>query len=98
MSESARQITMVAFMQAQNCSNYIGSWRHPASQSDFLSPKYYQRIARILEDGKFHIAFFDDRLVIHVVRAGHRRADGLFGKLRIVNQVVLFHRVGGDVK
>ncbi|MCB1741753.1 MAG: LLM class flavin-dependent oxidoreductase [Gammaproteobacteria bacterium] len=64
MSQSARQMTMVAFMQAQNCSNYIGSWRHPASQSDFLSPKYYQRIARILEDGKFHVAFFDDRLAM----------------------------------
>ena len=59
-----RQMTMVAFMQAQNCSNYIGSWRHPASQSDFLSPSYYQRIARTLEDGKFHMAFFDDRLAM----------------------------------
>lgn len=61
---SPRQMTMVAFMQAQNCSNYIGSWRHPSSQSDFLTPAYYQRIARILEDGKFHLAFFDDRLAM----------------------------------
>jgi FMN-dependent oxidoreductase (nitrilotriacetate monooxygenase family) len=59
-----RQITMVAFMQAQNCSNYIGSWRNPASHSDFLTPAYFQRIARTLEDGKFHMAFFDDRLAM----------------------------------
>lgn len=59
-----RQMTMVAFMQAQNCSNYIGSWRNPVSHSDFLRPEYFQRIARTLEDGKFHMAFFDDRLAM----------------------------------
>ena len=59
-----RQMTMIAFMQAQNCSNYVGSWRHPASHSDFLTPAYFQRMARILEDGKFHLAFFDDRLAM----------------------------------
>lgn len=64
MSDDPRQITMVAFLQAQNCSNYIGSWRNPATQNDFLTPQYYQRIARTLEDGKFHLAFFDDRLAM----------------------------------
>ena len=59
-----RQMKMVAFLQAQNCSNYIGSWRNPATQNDFLTPQYYQRIARTLEDGKFHLAFFDDRLAM----------------------------------
>jgi FMN-dependent oxidoreductase (nitrilotriacetate monooxygenase family) len=64
MNEFNRQIAMVAFLQAQNCSNYIGSWRNPVTQSDFLSPAYYQRIARTLEDGLFHMAFFDDRLAM----------------------------------
>ena len=64
MSDNPRQMTMVAFLQAQNCSNYIGSWRNPATQNDFLTPQYYQRIARTLEDGKFHMAFFDDRLAM----------------------------------
>ena len=41
-----------------------GSWRHPASMSDFTSPAYYQRIARTLEDAKFDLAFFDDRLAM----------------------------------
>lgn len=59
-----RQMKMIAFLQAANCSNYPGSWRHPETPPDFLSPEYYQRIARTLEDGKFHLAFFDDRLAI----------------------------------
>ena len=64
MTASSRQMTLVAFLQAQNCSNYPGSWRHEASMSDFLKPDYYQRVGRILEDGKFQMAFFDDRLAI----------------------------------
>ena len=59
-----RQMTMIAFLQAQNCSNLPGSWRYPSSMSDFLTPDYYQRIGRTLEAGKFHMAFFDDRLAI----------------------------------
>ena len=64
MSPRTRQMALIAFLQAQNCSNYVGSWRHPASASDFLSPRYYQRIARTLEDARFDMAFFDDRLAM----------------------------------
>ena len=53
-----------AFMQAANCSNYAASWRHPETVSDFLSLEYFQRIAEILEQGKFHFAFIDDRLAM----------------------------------
>jgi FMN-dependent oxidoreductase (nitrilotriacetate monooxygenase family) len=59
-----RQITMVAFLQAQNCSNYAASWRHRDAAPDFLSAEYYQRIARVLEAGRFDLAFFDDRLAM----------------------------------
>ncbi len=59
-----RKLVMVGFLQAQNCTNLPASWRHPASRSDFLSPDYYAEIARILERGKFHLAFFDDRLAM----------------------------------
>ena len=59
-----RQMALVGFLQAQNCSNYPASWRHPESATDFLTPEYYQRIAKILEAGKFHMAFFDDRLAM----------------------------------
>ena len=57
-------MVLIGFLQAQNCSNYVGSWRHPATTNDFLTPDYYQRIARTLEAGKFHLAFFDDRLAM----------------------------------
>ncbi|MGE6917479.1 LLM class flavin-dependent oxidoreductase [Achromobacter kerstersii] len=71
--KTPRQMTLVAFLQAQNCSNYVGSWRHPSSMNDYLSPEYYQRIARTLEDGKFDMAFFDDRLAMpDIYGASHR--------------------------
>jgi FMN-dependent oxidoreductase (nitrilotriacetate monooxygenase family) len=57
-------MTLVAFLQAQNCSNYVGSWRHPGSATDFLSARYFQRIARTLEEARFDMAFFDDRLAM----------------------------------
>src|SRR5688572_33217983 len=59
-----RQLTLVAFLQAQNCSNYPASWRHAESMPDFTTAEYYQRIARTLEAGKFQLAFFDDRLAM----------------------------------
>ena len=59
-----RMMTLIAFLQAQNCSNLPGSWRHPTTMLDFLTPEYYQRIARTLEDGKIQMAFFDDRLAL----------------------------------
>ena len=59
-----RQMVMVGFLQAQNCTNLPCSWRHPQSRDDSHSADYYQEIARILEAGKFHMAFFDDRLAM----------------------------------
>ncbi|MGY8668075.1 LLM class flavin-dependent oxidoreductase [Bradyrhizobium sp. UFLA05-109] len=59
-----RQMVLVGFLQAQNCTNLPSSWRHPDSRDDSMSADYYQEIARILEVGKFHMAFFDDRLAM----------------------------------
>jgi FMN-dependent oxidoreductase (nitrilotriacetate monooxygenase family) len=59
-----RQMTMVGFLQAQNCTNFVGSWRHPKAMQDFTSAEYYRRIGRALEAGKFQLAFFDDRLAM----------------------------------
>ncbi len=69
-----RQMTMIAFLQAQNCSNLPASWRHPASATDFTSPEYFQRIARVLEDGRYHMAFFDDRLAMPDIYSNDFRA------------------------
>ena len=59
-----RQIHFVAFLQAQNCTTLPASWRHPDARTDTYSPEYYQHIARVLEEGKFDIGFFDDRLAM----------------------------------
>ena len=65
MSDShSQKMILAGFIQASNCSNYTGSWRHPETDHNFLSPEYYQSIARTLELGKFHLAFIDDRLAM----------------------------------
>lgn len=59
-----RQVHFVAFLQAQNCTTIPASWRHPEARTDTYSPQYYQHIARVLEEGKFDVGFFDDRLAM----------------------------------
>ena len=59
-----RQMVMVGFLQAQNCTNLVSSWRHPESRDDSMSADYYRTIGRVLEEGKFHLGFFDDRLAM----------------------------------
>jgi FMN-dependent oxidoreductase (nitrilotriacetate monooxygenase family) len=60
-------MTLVAFMQASNVSVYAGSWRYPSTASDYLDARYYQRIARTLEEGTFDMMFFDDRLAMPAI-------------------------------
>ena len=75
-----RQMTLVGFLQAQNCTNFVGSWRHPLAAQDFTSAEYYRRIGRALEAGKFHLGFFDDRLAMPDLFAGdhaHTVANGI---------------------
>ncbi len=57
-----RRMILVGFLQAQNCTNIASSWRHPASRTDSWSPDFYRHIGRVLEQGRFHLGFFDDRL------------------------------------
>ena len=82
-SAGRRQISMVAFLQAQNCSNYAASWRHADAAPDFLTAEYYQRIARTLEAGCFDLAFFDDRLAMPD-RYGDDHADAVRHGVRVV--------------
>ena len=67
---------LIGFLQAQNCTNLPASWRHPDSRTDFLSAEYYREIAQILERGKFHMAFFDDRLAMPDRYGDDHRARG----------------------
>lgn len=78
-----KEMALVAFLQAQNCSNYVGSWRHPATMQDYLRPEYYQRIARTLEAGCFHMAFFDDRLAMPDI-LGHDHGEAVRNGIRVV--------------
>lgn len=66
-----RQMVLVGFLQAQNCTTLASAWRHPAAHSDFTTAAYYQRIGQVLEDGKFHLAFFDDRLAMPDIYGGN---------------------------
>lgn len=78
-----REIVLVGFLQAQNCSNFAGSWRHPDSRLDFMSPDFYAHIARVLEAGKFHMGFFDDRLGMPEFHGG-RYAEAVEHGIRCV--------------
>jgi FMN-dependent oxidoreductase (nitrilotriacetate monooxygenase family) len=60
----ARQMILVGFLQAQNCTTLASSWRHPEGRTDFTTAAYFQRIGQVMEVGKFHLAFFDDRLAM----------------------------------
>jgi FMN-dependent oxidoreductase (nitrilotriacetate monooxygenase family) len=75
-----RQMIMVGFLQAQNCTNLASSWRHPQSRTDSWSPDFYRHIGRVLEEGKFHLGFFDDRLSMPDMYGrdhGHTVAHGI---------------------
>jgi FMN-dependent oxidoreductase (nitrilotriacetate monooxygenase family) len=75
-----RQMILVGFLQAQNCTNIASSWRHPASRTDSWSPDFYRHVGRVLEEGKFHLGFFDDRLSMPDIYGrdhGHTVAHGI---------------------
>ena len=83
MAEASRQIKMVGFLQAQNCSIAPGSWRHPAGATDFTTPDYFQRLGRVMEEGKFHLTFFDDRLALPDIFNNDYR-DAVANGIRVV--------------
>ena len=72
-ADQTRQMVMVAFLQAQNCSNYPASWRHAESRDDFLRPEYFQRIAR--ENLETMMAFEADRMTGLVLRDDNVRPE-----------------------
>lgn len=79
MAQMRTDMTLIAFLQAQNCSNFPGSWRHPEAIPDFLTADHYVRIARTLEEGKFHLAFFDDRLAMPDIYGDDHRPAVQYG-------------------
>lgn len=59
-----RQIHLAAFLIAGAVAHSHALWRHPETDPNFLSPRYYQQLAKILEQGKFDMVVFADRLAI----------------------------------
>ena len=78
-----QQMILVAFLQASNCSNYTGSWRHPDTDPGFMDLGFYQGIAATLERGRFHLAFIDDRLAMPS-RYGDSFEDAVQHGVRVV--------------
>jgi len=59
-----RQIALIGFLQAQNCTTIPAAWRHPDARHDVTNVDFYQHIAKVLERGLFDLGFFDDRLAM----------------------------------
>jgi FMN-dependent oxidoreductase (nitrilotriacetate monooxygenase family) len=68
-----RQIVLVGFLQAQNCTTIPAAWRHPEARHDVTNVGFYQDIAKILERGFFDLGFFDDRLAMPDMYGGDHR-------------------------
>jgi FMN-dependent oxidoreductase (nitrilotriacetate monooxygenase family) len=62
---AARQMHLVGYLIAGPTWHNNGAWRHPESDADLaLDPQRYERIAEILEAGKFDALFFVDVLTL----------------------------------
>jgi FMN-dependent oxidoreductase (nitrilotriacetate monooxygenase family) len=56
----SRQMHLVAYLMSGPTSHHHGMWRHPETDNSFLTPEYWESIARTLEAGKFDAFFFAD--------------------------------------
>lgn len=60
----SRRMRLVAFLLAGPTAHHHGMWRHPETDNSFLTPEYYEHIARVLEAGFFDALFFADILAL----------------------------------
>lgn len=61
---AGRKIHLAGFLIAGNGAHSHALWRHPLTETGFLTAPYYQEIARSLERGLFDLVFFADRLAM----------------------------------
>ena len=62
----SRQMHLIGYLIAGPTWHNNGSWRHSESDADLaLDPRRYERIAEILEEGKFDALFFVDVLTLY---------------------------------
>lgn len=71
-----KPIHLAAFLIAGPIAHSHALWRHPRTELGFFQPELYQKIARILEQGKFDLVFFADRLAVSD-RYGHHLEIGV---------------------
>nr|WP_296773641.1 LLM class flavin-dependent oxidoreductase [Rhodococcus sp. (in: high G+C Gram-positive bacteria)] len=62
----SRELHLAGFLIASHVTHSHAAWRHPASETDYLGPDYYERVAKTLERGKFDFVFFADLLATPV--------------------------------
>ena len=62
----SRELHLAGFLIASHVTHSHAAWRHPASETDYLGPDYYERVAQTLERGKFDFLFFADLLATPV--------------------------------
>lgn len=68
-----RQLHLGGFQIASHVTHSHAAWRHPGSSLDFLDTRYWQRIGRTLERGKFDFVFFADLLAVPTNYGGDER-------------------------
>ena len=61
---TCRRMRLVAFLLSGPTAHHHGMWRHPETDNSFLTPEYYEHIARVLEGGLFDALFFADILAL----------------------------------
>ena len=59
-----KQLHLAGFLWASHLTHSHAQWRHPRQDANFLTPEYYQNLARIAERGKFDFVFFADLLSV----------------------------------
>jgi FMN-dependent oxidoreductase (nitrilotriacetate monooxygenase family) len=59
-----KQIHLAGFLWASHLTHSHAQWRHPRQDPNFLTPEYYQNLARVAERGKFDFVFFADLLSV----------------------------------
>jgi FMN-dependent oxidoreductase (nitrilotriacetate monooxygenase family) len=87
-----RQMHLAAFFSAGPVSGHHGGWRHPDADVDLLSAGYYQRVGRVLEEGRFDLVFCADILAVPDRFGGSHDTQlrhGALGALRLDPLLVL---------
>jgi len=52
-----RRMRLVAFLLSGPTAHHHGMWRHPETDNSFLTPEYYEHIARVLEAVSLTLCF-----------------------------------------